>query len=146
MARNEFSAAKPLLDHLAFAEDHYKISSVQFLVEATQCDYYEIVKFLKNLDAHGLGQFIVGRKGKDSRIEWKYHPQSLGGLLLSSSAVLQPIPQDLEEYDGGIETIELIEHSFFLRPDYNVKIQLPSDFNRSDQNRFEKWLDTIPFD
>lgn len=145
-ALKTYPAAKDVLEHLAFAEEHYKVSNVQGIVNSIECDYYEVVKVLKHLDVHKLGQFIVGRKGKDTRIVWNFHPRSIGNLAFNESNSLSPISNEMKEYDGGVENRETISHNFYLRPNFNLELKLPKDFNRKDLNRLEKWLDTIPFD
>ena len=140
------TAASAVLDYLAFAEKHYKISSVQHLVAESKVDYYDVVKFLKYLDVNKFGQFIVGRKGQDSRIVWKYHPQSIGEVAVGKTSTILSLPDKLEEYDGGTEQKTIETHSFFLRPDFKLTIDLPIDFDHMDIRRLENWLATIPFD
>jgi len=145
-AYSKSTAAKGVLDYLAFAEKHFKISSVQHLVKSSNVDYYEAVKFLKHLDANKFGQFIVGRKGQDSRIAWNFHPKSIGEVAIGKAHFLINVPKKLDDYDGGADIRTSETHSFLLRPDFKLTIDLPIDFDRSDEQRLTKWLGTIPFD
>lgn len=145
-AYTKFPAACVVFDYLNYAEKHYKTSSVQYLVAATHVDYYDVVKMLKYLDSNKIGQFIVGRKGQDSRIVWLYSPHSIGEVALGKAKTLLPVPKKIEDYDGGAESKEHVSHSFLLRADFKVIIDLPVDFDRSDEKRLAKWLATIPFD
>ena len=143
---NNIAKASSLFDYLTYASNHYKVNSVQHLVNETDAEYYTIVEILKLLDNLGVGKFIVGRKGKDSRIEWSYHPKSLGEAANKKRSTLLGVPKGIDEYDGGGEDKEISAHSFFLRPNYKLELTLPTNFDRADLKRLEKWLDTIPFD
>ena len=68
---------------------------------------------------------------------WSYHPQSIGRLAIGKSMQLLKVPENLEEYDGGSDTYEPTVHSFLLRHDFKLTIDLPNDFNRDDLIRLE---------
>ena len=139
-------SARKLFDYLTFSEKHFKSNSVRFLEAETNCEYYEIVKLLKGFDSMGFGNFIVGRKGNDSRITWDFHPQSIGSVANRKSSTLYGVPSSLDSYDGGMEDEGLNEHSFLLRPELTIEIVLPHDFSKSDADRLSRWLQTIPFE
>lgn len=141
----DFTAAEIICEYLTYSSKHYQINSVQHFVDETHSDYYDVVSFLKFLDKLGLGNFIVGRKGKDSRIEWKFCPMQIGQFAKGKIPTIGKVSKDLDLYDGGDKKLGVIPHSFFLRPDFQVKVELPEDFNETDVNRFHNWLTTIPF-
>jgi len=139
------SAAK-IFDHLAFEDTEHKTNSAPYLSNTTGVDYYKIINILKHLDSHGIGEFVVGRKGKDSRITWAYSPRSIGKVAIGKSSVFEGIPKNITDYDGGGGNPNSTAHSFQLRKDYTLKLELPSDFDRADQIRLTNWLATLPFD
>ena len=139
------SAAK-VFDHLAFGDTEYKTNSAPYLSNATGVDYYKVINTLKQLASFGIGEFVVGRKGKDSRITWAYSPKSIGKVATGKSSVFASVPKNISDYDGGGGNPNSTDHSFQLRKDFSLKIELPTDFNRADQIRLTNWLATLPFD
>jgi len=144
--RKANKVAQSLFEHLSFSDEHFKTNSAKYLEIETKCDYYDLVKFLKTLDATGLGKFVAGRKGKDTRIDWKYHPKSIGTTALGKTNRLNSTMKGLSAYDGGGDDDNLANHSFLLRPELVVDIVLPTDFSKKEAERLSRWLNTIPFD
>jgi len=140
------TSAHAIADFLYRCEEVYLTSSVSFVSEETGIDYQEVLHFFRLLDEREFGSFIVGRKGNDSRIKWKFNHISIGGFLLGKLSELKKPPPDSVDYDGGSQPSDKIAHSFHLRPDFQLDITLPADFNQRDLSRLCKWLDTIPFD
>lgn len=138
--------AQQVFDYLFGAKEHYKTNSVQFLQKAGKTDYYLLIRLLKTLAANGFGTFIVGRKGKDSRMTWRFHPKSLGAAANFRAEDLPQPSSDLKPYDGGAVDKRTAKHSFRLREDYNLDLVLPSDFNKKDAARLSRWLEALPFD
>ena len=146
-AKHKLASAEELFNFLAYASAHYKTNSVSFLRQQSDVDYYDLVKVLKFLDEQSFGDFVVGRKGKESRITWRYNPQDIGKVGISKGAILGNLSKKLADFDGGeISLFETIKHSFHLRADYKLEIDLPTDFNQRDLSRLVRWLETIPFD
>ena len=139
--------ADNLFSYLAYAPKHYKTNSVAYLQKHCEADYYELVKILKFLDEQRFGEFVVGRKGNESRISWKFHPRDIGRVALKKAEFLRPVPKKLDDYDGGeVSLLDQVAHTFRLRPDYQLQINLPSDFDTIDASRLKRWIDTLPFD
>lgn len=139
-------SAAQLFEYLAFADTEYKTNSAPYLSNVTGVDYYKLINILKHLDSQEIGDFVVGRKGKDSRITWAYSPKSIGKVAIGKSSVFTGVPKSITEYDGGGGNPNSTEHLFLLRKDFSLKLDLPSDFNRADQVRLTNWLSTLPFD
>ena len=142
----KYSAAEDLFEYLAYDTDSFRSHSVSLLARRTRVDYYDLVKVLKQLDHLSIGTFIVGRKGNDTRVNWSFNSVCIGKVGLGKKHFLEPVPKNALDYDGPADDEFIREHEFYLRPDFKLKFELPSDFNRIDQNRLEKWLATIPFD
>jgi len=139
-------SAHAIADFLYRSEKVFLTSSVSYISEETGADYQEVLNFFRLLDEKSFGSFIVGRKGNDSRIKWEYDHNSIGGFLLGKSTELKKATSNSISYDGGSQPSDKIAHSFHLRPDFQLEILLPNDFDHRDLNRLCKWLETIPFD
>ncbi|WP_371396439.1 hypothetical protein [Fretibacter rubidus] len=140
-----------LFDWLVNSDLLMKTTTVAFAATHANLEYYEAVDAFKSLEACEVGNFIVGRKGKESRFDWYYDPVSVA--LVGSSDMMELDPDYLEPVhanaiidDGMIESINEIEHTFRLRENYMLLVNLPEDFDKSDLVRLKRWLDTLPFD
>jgi len=137
---------EPALNYLAFSSEQYKTNSVSFLKAQSGIDYYDLVRMFKYLDKQEVGSFVVGRKGKESRFTWKYHPRSVGQLGLGKNIPLETLPNGILDYDGGFEVAkEGLRHVFNLRKDFPVEINLPSDFSSNDLERLKNWLSLLVY-
>jgi len=132
--------------------DHsFAVLGVNAAEEQTGLDYYDLVAMFKHLDLKGFGQFIVGRKGHDSRIIWDFNTKSIAKAAFGEFGLLNqfsehPVPTDAIELveTKAKEAHEIhMEHTFNLRKDFVVDIKLPTDFNGTDLARMKDWLDLL---
>lgn len=143
----KYSFAADIFEYLAYNEKSYGAHSVERVSKITRVDYYDAIKTFKVLDEMGVGNFVVGRKGHDTRMIWKYDSRSVGKVGIRKSLTLLPLSKaDAGDYDGPKLHEQIIKHEFFLRPNYLLKLELPADFNNKDLNRLTKWLGTLPFE
>lgn len=92
----------------------------------------EIIEIFKELDKKGYGDYIVGRRGWSTRIEWNEHARNL--------------PRE-ENYSTRKESIaNSIEHKFILRPGFEVFLILPEDLSSKEARRLSNFVETLPFD
>ena len=139
------NAARALLDYFASRERSSKKTSVDRAEAVTGEDYYDLVNVFKELESIGVGKFVVGRKGHESRMVWQYDIISIGQAARLEEEELEAVPSDADEDDGKPNSIEMKEHQFYLRPDLKIELQLPADFNGSDANKMKAWLDFLTF-
>lgn len=123
-------------------------TTVDVAARTTFQDYYDILTLFKQLDDLKVGDFIVGRKGRESRIEWKYTIQSICSLAFEEidENELLPITPEYRQESIDYHPKDMLEHEFLLRPETKLKITLPYDFNEGDCQRLTRWLNTLPFD
>jgi len=111
----------------------------------------DIVSLLKGLQEAGCGRFIVGRRGAASRFEWSVSLRSVGRAATSGSGEVSQIDLDADERDGDDDSMDeadnaSITHTFALRPEYRVKLRLPTDLTAREAKRLADFLRTLPFD
>jgi hypothetical protein len=126
----------------------------------------EVIRFFKQLETAGAGKFLVGRRGSASRFIWNYQPSELIRVvfpLLGSSGVSKgggkaPAPhhetdtaRDAQiprspgtEMPRDHQTL-LIPHSFQLRPDLLVVLELPGDLTLLEAQRLSSFIGSLPF-
>ena len=107
----------------------------------------ETVSLLKGLEEAGCGRFVVGRRGSPSRFEWSVSLRSVGLAATSGSDAVVQIDRDADENDSDeLDDVNSILHSFVLRPDFRVKLELPVDLTAREARRLAEFLRTLPFD
>jgi hypothetical protein len=118
--------------------------------ENNEVSRQEVIDVLKGLQELGLGRFWTGRRGKPSRFQPYGSFASLSRLVIDESS-------GYAEEDKNTSSLELqdldkevgsnsITHLYMLRPNYQVEVQLPGDFNASEAERLAAYIKTLPFD
>jgi hypothetical protein len=147
--------AKRLFDNFATRKKDMRVTPVAraaYLADATQG---EMVALFRALDELGAGEFKLGRRGSKTRIEWLYSQCSLGQVAQGAASHPESIdPTDFEEDDTELAEIEgtdsadgeWITHSFQLRADLRITLNLPADITTKEADRLAGFIRQVPFD
>jgi hypothetical protein len=143
--------AKALLDKLSERKNGAKFTKAKRAATITGEEYRRVIAAFKEFEGLGLGRFVAGRKGHDSRMEWAFDVRTLGPVARGVNSKLAEVPLDAEDDDEGngneYETESaLIIHAFQLRPNCSVEITLPADVTQKEVERLGMWLRSIPFE
>ena len=111
--------------------------------DRTGREYSEIVELFRKFDDLGLGRFVVGRRGAETRFEWNYDVKSIVRIATGEADEAEDVPQDAQEDDEGED---MLEHSFNLRPELTVTLRLPETFTAREAERLSGWIKSLPFD
>ena len=144
------ATAKKLFRWLKNDESSYNTLGVTTAEELTGIDYYDLVSTFKELAKIGVGDFIVGRKGHDSRIVWRYDTKSIGIAGLQEQSLFWQfgaVPENaiIALDDSKNKKLNSIKHTFNLRPDFELEIYLPQDFDNNDLHRLKSWLELVVY-
>jgi hypothetical protein len=102
----------------------------------------QIIEFFKVLETLGAGKFVTGRRGWPSRFVWDVGLVSLAKIAGGESQELQnKAAASLADEEG-----ETLSHIFHLRPDLQIKIELPADLTVSEASRLSDFVKSLPFD
>jgi len=91
----------------------------------------EIVKFMKRLEAEEVGKFMVGRRRKESRFEWRE-----AGTPVPPTAVMR----------SPVVGSARLEHRFVLRPGFEATLLLPQDLTPTEADRLASFVRALPFE
>jgi len=144
----------------------WALSLLQQHLTASRSD---VVRLFKALDKAGAGEFKVGRKGGVSRFVWNYPPAeliraafpSLGSAGTTEVASVSPSadagrgtrnygvgalrqPEPSSETRQTDQTL-LVPHTFQLRPDLVVLLELPIDLTQTEAQRLCSFMASLPF-
>jgi hypothetical protein len=82
-----------------------------------------------------LADFIVGRRGHDSRLRWRVTLKSIADVAMGSTDAFEPLSRSML----ANKNTPILEHVIHLKKDRKVVLQLPEDFSAAEA----KWLATI---
>lgn len=144
----EVQAAKFMLDHFASRERNWSTSAVDRLLtvlnrEGAGVSRKDVIDVLRRLEEIGCGSFKVGRHGHPSRFEWKVGMVAVGRVAVGEAEEVEDLPLDAVEDEGEWQ---VLEHSFALRPDLKVTIDLPADLTASEATRLAEFIKSLPFE
>lgn len=126
-------------DHI---QRHYKDKwelSVDDLVRSLQEEKFviqrhEVVSVFQTFQKNGLGAFIVGRRGRASRMGWKALPKDLSFEIAATSA------------SSLAKNVEMLEYPLVVRPGVTARILLPADLSVAESARLAEFVQQLPLD
>lgn len=129
------------------------ITRADDLVNAGKCSYPNAVTVLRELAELGLGTFVVGRRGRRTRLEWNRHPATTAKAVLDPTATA--LPSSIHDDDESILDEESADFEdagrktfideYKLRHDFVVKVLLPADLTRDEATRLADHVRTMYF-
>lgn len=140
--------ARAVLDHAAGRTRNWRKMSVERIVQILMHEGHavsrrDIIEVFKRLEELGCGRFVAGRRGHRSRLEWSVGLVSVGRLASGEAEEIESIDEADAVEEGDVE---LIEHSYQLRPDLRVSLELPSDLSAGEADRLARHIQTLPFE
>jgi hypothetical protein len=100
----------------------------------------EVIVALKRFEELGLGEYLVGRRGLETRFEWSYDPVELLEELSGNESVRSRPTSQLEESQEAL----IIDHSYNLRSDFRVRLRLPANLSEKEAQRLAEFIKTLP--
>ena len=87
-------AARALLDHFANRERNQNTSTVRRVTanlgeEESPLSRGDIIRVFKELESIGCGMFKAGRKGHESRFEWRVASKSVGQVAAGETSEIE---------------------------------------------------------
>jgi len=149
--------ARRLFDNLAGRQRDWRVTPASHAAFLAGASHGQIVTLFRKLDELGAGEFKIGRRGSKTRIEWLYGMRSLGAAAMGAAGQPEAIdPTQVEDIeaeapDGEALEVEMgdgewIAHSFQLRPDLRLSINLPVDLTAKEAERLAGFIRQLPFD
>lgn len=137
-----------ICDHMAARDKNQTETKLHRMLKHLESDGFdfkrgEVIGAFRSLETAGCGKYVEGRHGWPSRFVWETK-----SLHVSSAAKGQePLLRDTSTNDDEdiTEDIEFIEHSFVLRLDLPISIELPADLNEQEASRLAAFIQTLPF-
>ena len=141
---NENSSSKAVLDHFACRERNLGMTTVNRIHSnlGGNVSWKDVIWVFRKLDSLGCGSFKVGRKGHQSRFKWDVKMVEVGQAAAGKTAQVEEVsPEEAGEENGGNS---LFKHTFRLRPDQSVTVELPADLTSQEAARMARFIETLP--
>lgn len=139
------AAARKLLDYCAGRERNARVSSVDRTATVTGLSRAEVIEVFRDFEGLELGRFIVGRRGQPSRFEWQVAMVSVGQSATGEATEIESDDIDDVGDDPDEASSEGIKHTFRLRPDFPVEVELPANLTSTEASRLADFIKTLPF-
>jgi hypothetical protein len=153
------SSARVVLDYFETMSVWDTEVDVSQIVSEKNYPRQGVIDFFKKLEMWNYGEFVIGRRGHDSRFRFCFRlsPQAI------AHAAKRAFQGDVGTSDGteipksGGESANLggsnevssshsgLTHRFLLRPDYAVNIELPLDLTNSEATRLADFVKSLLF-
>jgi len=144
--------AKPLLDYFANRHRSASVTTVDRIQKelgggdnGSGISRNQIVQVFRELENLGCGTFRVGRRGFQSRFDWKVPMVKVGRMAAAADNAVETKKRAIPNVgatDGDAPALE--EHSFKLRRNIAVSIELPIDITAGEAERLAGFIKLIP--
>jgi hypothetical protein len=143
----ENAVARTFLDHAAQRERDLSETSVDRTLailkeHAVESNRAEVVALFQRLEKLGCGQFIIGRRGRPSRLAWSASIVSIGKAAVGEQHVVAELPPTTTTVVAPDD--EMLSHSYHLRLGVTVVFELPADLTPSEAERLAGFIKTLP--
>ncbi len=136
--------ARLLLDHLAKRKLNRSETRIHAILESLRAEGHEVargemVTVFQLLQEAGCGQRLLGRWTSPTRFVWNVSMINAGRIAAGEPPIEETAGSEVEEIG------ERLQHSFHLRPDLQVMLELPADLMQSEADRLAAFIKALPW-
>lgn len=132
-----------LMEYLSSRQRHTWETSVESAMRATGGSRADVIANFKKLAELNLGHLTVGRKGHKTRFEWAVYPGQIAKAAAGEIDELEG--ENAAGSDTADDDTELLLHTYQLRRNLEITIDLPSDLTEKEAAKLARWIETLPF-
>src|SRR5579884_1635052 len=143
--------ARIILDDFASRKHELREVTVDSLVKRAAVSglgmhRQQVIPILQRIAKAGCGEFIVGRRGFQSRFVPSVSLAHIGRLAAGGDEH-SATPQAISTEQRGQENreVDIVAHVYHLRKGMNISIHLPSDLTAVEAHRLAAFIETLPF-
>ncbi len=104
----------------------------------------QLISVFRSLDELECGDFKTGRRGWPSRFEWTTEIISVGRAAIGEQENIQQI--EIAEEDQVEDELDWLTHTFHLRPNVEIELELPMDLSPNEASRLTQFIAALPFE
>jgi hypothetical protein len=125
-----------------------KIDRIEAILDARGIDYNRValIQLLRDLETTGCGEFVAGRRGRQTRFLWTHNLISVGRTASGIEESPTPLVPRAKHRPAVKELNDEIGHVFNLRSDFKVYVSLPQNLTKEESERLAAFVRTLPFE
>jgi hypothetical protein len=104
----------------------------------------DLIAAFRRLEMAECGKYVEGRHGWKSRFVWVVQSKLVSGAAQGTQTAAELINDDITAEDAVED--EMIEHTYVLRSDLSVSIELPADLSRNEAERLSLFIGSLSFE
>lgn len=104
----------------------------------------QLIAVFRALEEAGCGEFKAGRRGWPSRFEWTAEIISVGRAAIGEQEDIEAI--EFGHQDQTDEELDWLAHTFHLRPNVEIELELPMDLSPNEAARLSQFIAALPFE
>jgi len=144
---NSDTVAQRFLEHAASRQRNQSKTNVDRALQILRNDGHDvtrrqIISVFQSLEDCGCGQFVKGVRGWPSRFVWSTAMISVGRAATGEQEEVEQLAEEMTE--PAVEH-DWITHSFHLRPDLTLELDLPADLTAQEATRIARFVEALPF-
>ncbi len=144
---NSDPTAQVFFDHMVTRQRNQTETKVDRIIRVLQNQGHQvsrgqIVNLFKTLQELGLGQFVAGRWGWPSRFVWDVELIEAAKVATGEETDVGRIGGEGEQEEDG----NFLTHTFNLRPDLQVRFELPVDLTVKEAQRLAQFIGSLPME
>ena len=147
LAYEQDEVVRAICDHMAERAKNQKSTTLHRIIHHLNSDGYDVkrpgvIAAFRHLQEAGCGRYVQGSHGYKSRFDWSVKSMLVRDTVDGDESIesVEEIGDDFEEYES-----DMIEHTFILRPDLTVVLELPEDLTPREAQRFSQFVDSLSF-
>ncbi len=139
-------AVKAICDELASRDRNQNKTRLKRMLqllwedEGSELTKSQVINGFRKLEEAECGRYVPGRRGWESRFEWTVKSIEVANAAKGKGPLEPSSPGD----NPG--DVEMIEHTFVLRPDLVISVDLPDDLTNSEAARLAAFVGALSFD
>jgi hypothetical protein len=144
--------ARKIFDWLAERVNDANETPIDRAAEKAAASYADAFKVFRVFEEIGIGRVIEGRRGHKTRFAWAFSVKSVGAAAREERTGLsdiEPTPKAGDQKDDAraeVASLRTFPHRLQLRPDFELKLELPHDLSAKEAERIATWARSLPFD
>lgn len=145
----ENDTVKLICDHMASRSKNQNETALHRIIyyfeqEGVDFKRSDLIAAFRLLESSECGKYIEGRHGWKSRFVWSVKSKLVAGAAQGTETKAALVAE--EDSDEELFKDEMLEHSYILRPNLTVTLDLPADLTRSEAKRLSQFIDSLSFE
>lgn len=143
------AAVRAICDHMADRaknQNETALHRIMHYLEQEGEDHKrsDLIAAFRLLEEAECGRYVEGRHGWKSRFIWSVKSKLVSGVAQGTQTKAALVADDSPGDEDFAE--EMIEHTYMLRPDLSISIDLPVDLSRNEAERLAQFMGSLSFD